>query len=157
MSNPSVRKTSIVKHSIRKLIPSLAGVALVMVSTLSTLAGESYAAAPTLVKVAHQSQFGQILITPKQQALYYFTPEKDGKIHCTGGCATVWPPLLVRNGTTVAAHIPGAMGRFGVIVRPDHTRQITFQGKPLYTYTGDVKPLQVLCNGVGGWYVVKIH
>ncbi len=145
------------KQSVRHLIPTLAGVVLLLVTALSGLAGQSHAAAPALVKAVHQSQFGEILVTAKQQALYYFTPEKDGKIHCTGSCVTVWPPLLVPTGATVAAHIPGAMGRFGTIVRPDHTRQLTFQGKPLYTFTGDKKPLQVLCNGVDGWYVVKAH
>lgn len=27
---------------------------------------------------------------------------------------------------------------------------------PLYTFTSDKQPLQVLCNGVDGWYVVKL-
>jgi len=35
--------------------------------------------------------------------------------------------------------------------------QVTFSGKPLYTFTSDKKPLQVLCNGVDGWYVVRVH
>lgn len=115
--------------------------------------------APTMmapVQVARQSQFGNILITPHKQALYYFTPEKDGKIHCTGSCLKAWPPLLVMGNAMVPAHIKGVMGMFGTIVRPDKGHQITFNGKPLYTYSGDKAPLQVLCNGVDGWYVVKV-
>jgi predicted lipoprotein with Yx(FWY)xxD motif len=109
-----------------------------------------------LLKVAHQSTFGQILVTPQNKALYHFSPEKDGKIHCTGSCATVWPPLLVPAGAAVPARLAGASGKFGVVSRPDHTRQVTYQGYPLYTYVNDVKPLQVLCNNVGGWFVVKV-
>ena len=34
--------------------------------------------------------------------------------------------------------------------------QGTFNGHPLYTYHGDT-PTKILCNGVDGWFVVKVH
>ena len=145
------------KRSMRRILPLIAGTIVAAVAGLGDVAGTSQAATMAPVRVVHQSQFGQILATPKQQALYYFTPEKDGKIHCTGSCAKVWPPLLIGMGEHVPAHIAGAMGMFGTITRPDGTHQVTFSGKPLYTFTSDKKPLQVLCNGVDGWYVVRVH
>jgi predicted lipoprotein with Yx(FWY)xxD motif len=63
------------------------------------------------------------------------------------------PPLLVPAHTTIAKHIRGAMGTFGVIMRPDGSHQLTYQGKALYTYQGDTKPGEALCQGAAGWYV----
>jgi predicted lipoprotein with Yx(FWY)xxD motif len=34
--------------------------------------------------------------------------------------------------------------------------QVTYSGKPLYTYKSDT-PTKILCNGMGGWFVVKAH
>jgi predicted lipoprotein with Yx(FWY)xxD motif len=110
-----------------------------------------------LVKVAHQATFGPILVTGQDRALYYFTPEVGGKILCTGQCTVQWPPLLVPAAATVPGTIAGASGTFGVIVRPDRTRQVTYQGRPLYTYVDDLKPLQVLCDGVNGWFVYRVR
>jgi predicted lipoprotein with Yx(FWY)xxD motif len=142
-------------HAKRWSLRIAAALAIAAISA-SVLPHSSSAASLQLVRVVKQAQFGTILATPHNMALYYYTPEKDGKIHCTGSCAKVWPPLLVPAGASVAAHISGAMGMFGTIVRPDHTRQVTYQGKPLYAFVSDKKPLQVLCNGVGGWYVLRL-
>src|SRR5215207_11751892 len=62
-------------------------------------------------------QFGAVLATPKKQALYYWTVEKraGGKIRCTGACARLWPPLLVKSRTAVPKRIAGIKGVFGVI------------------------------------------
>lgn len=127
------------------------------ISAVGAFAVPADAAAPVLVKVVHQAQFGNIFATPKQKAIYYWSQEKDHKVHCTGSCAMAWPPVLVAKGVAVPAHVMGAMGMFGTIVRPDHTRQLTFNGWPLYTYSGDKKPLQVLCDGVDGWHVYRAH
>ena len=101
-------------------------------------------------------QFGPILATPHHLALYTWTKEKDGKVHCVGACAKAWPPLLLMKGERVAKHVSGVMGVFGEVRRPDGHMQVTFGGKPLYTYKGDT-PTKILCNGMGGWYVVKAH
>lgn len=115
------------------------------------------ASGKVLVKVARQETFGRILVTSRNRALYYFTPEVEGKILCTGQCAVLWPPLLVPVDTVVPETVSGASGKFGVVARPDRTHQVTYQGRPIYTYIHDLLPLQVLCDGVGGWYVVRVH
>src|SRR3954447_7014978 len=62
---------------------------------------------------------GPVLATPKKQALYYWSAEKDFKIHCTRSGARHWPPLVVRSRSAVAAHVAGIKGTFGTIRRPD--------------------------------------
>ena len=101
-------------------------------------------------------QFGPVLATPKKQALYYWNAEKDFKIHCKGECAKLWPPLVVRRAAVVRAHVAGIKGTFGTITRPDGRRQVTFNRRPVYTYAHEA-PTQVLCDDVGGWFVVRLR
>jgi len=56
----------------------------------------------------------------------------------------------------VAKHVAGVMGTFGEIARPDGTTQVTLDGRPLYTYHGDTAR-KILCDGVDGWLVVRVH
>jgi predicted lipoprotein with Yx(FWY)xxD motif len=106
------------------------------------------------VVVWKTKQFGKILATRGHLALYTWNREKDKKVHCTGQCEKVWPAITVPAGTMVAKHVAGAMGVFGTIKRPDGRTQVTFNGRPLYTYHED-SPTKILCNGVDGWFVVK--
>lgn len=102
------------------------------------------------------AQFGSILATKGHLALYTWNQEKGLKVKCTGSCAKTWPPLTIPHGTMAPKHIAGMMGTFGDVMRPDGTTQVTYNGHALYTFHGDT-PTKILCNGVGGWYVVKVH
>ena len=101
-------------------------------------------------------RFGPILATPKKQPLYYWTRENDFRVHCTGGCARLWPPLVVRNTSAVPRHIPGIKGTFGTIRRPDGRLQVTFNRRPVYSYVHE-GPRQVFCDNVNGWFVVRLR
>jgi predicted lipoprotein with Yx(FWY)xxD motif len=102
-------------------------------------------------------QFGAILATPKKQALYFWRVEKraGGKIRCTGACAQLWPPLIVKSRSAVPRRIAGIKGTFGVIKRPNGKLQVTHNGLPVYTYAHE-GPTQVLCDNVDGWFVVRL-
>src|SRR5690242_1032339 len=125
-----------------------------VVSALVVSVGTATAAgrAPAIRYV--DDHFGAILATPKKQALYYWSAEKraGGKIRCTGSCAKAWPPLYAKG--AVAKKIRGIRGTFGTVRRPDGRRQVTFNGLAIYTYAHE-GPEQVLCNNVGGWFVVR--
>jgi predicted lipoprotein with Yx(FWY)xxD motif len=101
-------------------------------------------------------KFGAIITTRSHLALYAWNKEKDKKIHCTGACAKAWPPLTIGKGTMVAKHVAGVMGTFGEITRPDGKTQVTLDGRPLYTYHADTAK-KILCDGVDGWFVVRVH
>ncbi len=128
-------------------------IAFLVIGVLSAQAFAARSDAKPVV-VVKAPKFGAILSTQGHLALYTWNKEKDKKVHCTGACAATWPPLVVPNGTMVAKHLAGAMGTFGTIVRPGGKTQVTWDGRPLYTYHGDT-PTKILCNGVDGWYVVK--
>ena len=133
----------------------LAVLALVLAAAavLGTQAFATPTASGPVIKV-NAPKFGAIIATQGHLALYTWNKEKDKKVHCTGACATTWPPLTIAAHTMVEKHIAGVMGTFGTIVRPDGKTQVTWDGRPLYTFHGDT-PTKILCNGVGGWYVVK--
>jgi predicted lipoprotein with Yx(FWY)xxD motif len=132
------------------------GVLLLFTPALRVAAAVPSAPSHTLVRVESIGKLGPLLVTAKGFALYNWTQEKPEQIKCTGGCAKVWPPLLVSAGTRVPATVAGASGRFGIIVRPDKARQLSYNGRALYTFVSDVKPGQVLCDGVQGWVAVRV-
>src|SRR5215213_8235485 len=127
---------------------------LLILTALSAVVAVGTATAATRAPAVRyvDDQFGPVLATPKKQALYYWNAEKDFKIHCTGSCAKLWPPLVVRSRSAVAAHLVGIKGTFGTIRRSDGRIQVTYNRRPVYTYVHE-GPTQVLCDNVGGWFV----
>ncbi len=85
--------------------------------------------------------------------IYYWDVEKKagGKIKCTGSCLTQWPPVYVTG--TVPKHVTGVMATFGTIKR-GMKHQLTVNGLPAYTYSGDKAGI-VKCDGVDGWHAVR--
>jgi predicted lipoprotein with Yx(FWY)xxD motif len=82
--------------------------------------------------------------------LYYHTADTSSVV-CSGSCASTWPPLTDASGTpTASPPLPGQLG-----VRDDENgRQVTYNGHPLYRYSGDKGPGQANGQGVGKlWYV----
>jgi len=103
-------------------------------------------AKPTkVVKEATRSPYGLILTTVKKFALYI---EPTGT--CTGSCLAIWPPLLMPAGKTVPA---GATG-LGT-VSTGAGLQVTYNSKPLYTFSSDTKK-SVSGQGVGGFVVAQV-
>src|SRR4026208_2643910 len=61
-------------------------------------AGAGAASSHPTVKVMKTASLGKVLATSSGLTLYHYTDEKGGKIDCKGGCAKLWPPLLVKSG-----------------------------------------------------------
>jgi predicted lipoprotein with Yx(FWY)xxD motif len=105
------------------------------------------------VKMA-SSSLGSVLEDSKGATLYAFTEDSKGKSSCTGGCASVWPPLTVAAGGHLAA--ASGIGKLSTITRPDGSKQVAINGHPLYTYAADTSPGQTRGQGVQGtWFVVS--
>ena len=74
------------------------------------------------------------------RTLYQFSKDQagSGTSACTGSCATRWPAFTVASGTQPSA--PGIAGQWGTITRSDGGgTQVTYNGKPLYFFSGDSK------------------
>jgi predicted lipoprotein with Yx(FWY)xxD motif len=97
----------------------------------------------TTVAVKPVSGVGKVLVDSAGNALYSSSAEAGGKVLCTGACTSFWKPLTVGSGMPTAA---AGAGKLGVIKRPDGTRQVALNGKPLYTFAQDT-PGKVQGNG----------
>jgi predicted lipoprotein with Yx(FWY)xxD motif len=99
---------------------------------------------------------GTILVAGSNgMTVYNFSKDvKDSKTSaCTTGCITKWPALTVAAGATPVAGT-GVTGTLGTITRDDGTLQVTYNGLPLYFFSGDKAPGD--SNGVyTGWVAVK--
>lgn len=100
------------------------------------------------------SGVGKVLTDANGMTLYHLTTEKGGAIQCTGPCPTTWPPLLAAGGSAPAAG-SGVTGKLGTITRPDGGVQVTYNGMPLYTYSGDQTAGQANGQGIQNvWFAV---
>jgi predicted lipoprotein with Yx(FWY)xxD motif len=127
-----------------------AAVAAVGIAVLVPALGPAQAASPnslgaTVVQVVNRSPIGNMLATTSGASLYF---QPTGT--CTGGCLTIWPPLLMPAGKTKpkgAACLSTVMTSQGL--------QVTYHSKRLYTFTGD-SGTSVNGNGVGGFKAAKV-
>ncbi len=104
-----------------------------------------------LVMMAKSPTLGTYVTGPNDMTLYTYGKDEKNESYCTGKCVTVWPPYLV-SGETPSA-MPAHMGTFK---RDDGSMQYTWDGKPLYYYSGDKKAGDTIGDGVGGiWHVAK--
>jgi predicted lipoprotein with Yx(FWY)xxD motif len=92
-----------------------------------------------------------ILTTTKGRTLYSLSAETNGEFVCTrsSGCLSVWHPLKVPAGVRPIGPV-----KLGTISRPDGGIQVTYRGRPLYSFGGDTAPGQINGQGlkdVGTW------
>lgn len=102
---------------------------------------------------------GTVLVTSQGYALYVFAPDNHRAVTCTGACTGTWPPLMLpqRAGLAAGAGVKPAL--LGSDPDPAGGRVVTYDGWPLYTYTGDVQPGQATGQNIdlngGEWYVIR--
>jgi predicted lipoprotein with Yx(FWY)xxD motif len=145
----------------RTLQPCLAGIALAALllaacgrsSGNTSSGGGSPSGTALSIQTDSVSGIGTVLANGAGLTLYHNTKETGTKIVCTGGCASFWPPVLV---TGALPQDTGMIkGTFGTITRPDGSTQLTINGMPLYTYSGDSASGQATGQGIEGvWFAV---
>jgi predicted lipoprotein with Yx(FWY)xxD motif len=91
------------------------------------------------VKLA-STKLGKVLADAQGRTLYLFEADKGPTSNCDGACASVWPPLQAADKPTAGAGVDAA--KLGTTKRADGTREITYNGHPLYTFEGDTAPGQ---------------
>ncbi|MDB5808789.1 MAG: hypothetical protein JWN94_911 [Betaproteobacteria bacterium] len=96
------------------------------------------------------TQKNGLLADANGRTLYTFDKDAQNKSNCNGGCATAWPPYLVKEGDRNPADV-------GVFRRDDSTLQWALNGKPLYYFAGDLVGGDVKGDGQGGvWHIVRV-
>ncbi|GAB2724006.1 COG4315 family predicted lipoprotein [Arthrobacter bambusae] len=101
------------------------------------------------------SSVGERVVAANGKSVYVFSKDvKDsGKSACTGGCATLWPPVTTTSATPA---VDGVSGTIGTIPTADGKMQITINGMPIYFYSKDEDSSDTYGQGVGGvWSLVS--
>jgi predicted lipoprotein with Yx(FWY)xxD motif len=81
---------------------------------------------------------GSFLTNSAGRVLYLWVKDPMNKSVCSGACAGAWPPV-VATGTVTASGGANASD-LGTITRSDGTKQVTYDGHPLYYFVGDSNP-----------------
>ncbi|MEU7769656.1 hypothetical protein AB0B25_32015 [Nocardia sp. NPDC049190] len=99
---------------------------------------------------------GQYVADGSGRSLYRFDKDtaKPSVSNCAGQCAMTWPPLTVARDQSV--YVSGVDPQLvGFIERADGACQITIGGWPVYYFSKDKKPGDLLGQGVGNtWFAV---
>ena len=127
----------------KRLIIALAAVVAVLAlaacggagrdSSDSSLAAQSGDDTAT-VSVEELGDSGRVLVDSAGKALYAADEEADSSVVCAGACTSFWLPLTIDGGAPSGNSLPSELG---IVEREDSTRQVTFEGKRLYTFVED--------------------
>jgi predicted lipoprotein with Yx(FWY)xxD motif len=126
-------------------------------STQSTAKTSSPSTAAAATVATRKTDLGTILVNSSGRTLYLFAKDKGDKSTCSGACASAWPPL-----TSAAKPKPAngvAAAKLATSGRGDGTKEVTYNGHPLYTYAGDAAPGDTTGQGLNQfgatWYVLS--
>ena len=98
---------------------------------------------------------GLALVGPDGMTLYTFdrdaTPNKSA---CESAeCAGTWPALTATGTPTAASGISGTLATFE---RADNSLQVSYNGKPLYSFAGDIRAGDTTGDGISEvWHIAK--
>ena len=125
-------------------------------STTATSEASVPVTGQTVVRAASNFDYGPILVNGDGLPLYIYdhdTQNGDSSACTDETCTTNWSPLTTEGSASAG---PGAIqSLLGTITREDGTTQVTYNGWPLYTYSGDTS--SDTTNGQGaepGWTLI---
>ena len=103
----------------------------------SSSSGGASASGGTVIKTASSSG-GTFLVSGSGKAVYLWVKDTGDMSNCSGACAGAWPPVTTTGSATASG---GAKASdLGTITRSDGTKQVTYDGHPLYYFSGDSGP-----------------
>jgi len=151
----------------KKVVIAIGGVALSLGLAFVIFGGGvgSYGSSPTTAATGRQgapsvavatSKLGQILVDGNGRTLYLFEADTNGSSACDATCAQAWPPLIAKGPVSVANGANAS--ELGSTTRKDGSTQVTYNGHPLYNFSGDVKAGDTTGQGShafgADWYVL---
>jgi len=88
------------------------------------------------------------------RTLYVFDADQgQAAPACNGACAELWPPYLI-----TPQEAQGLVAPYGAIQRSSRKSQLTYNGRPVYTYAPDRKVGDDQGDGVGGaWHYIQVQ
>jgi predicted lipoprotein with Yx(FWY)xxD motif len=129
---------------------ALAGAGMVGVSVgAPSAAARGEGAKISLARTSH----GKALVGANGHSLYMFTRDSKNHSHCNAACRRVWVPVT----STSKPHAGAGVSASHLKLIKGH--QVTYFGKPLYTYVPDKKAHQTKGEDAfafgGYWWLLK--
>ena len=125
-------------------------------TTSNAAATTSAGSGGVVITVKHGKPGTMLAAGPHRLTVYLFEGDKGSTSGCTGACASAWPPVTTSATVTGAGGANAAM--LGTITRSDGTKQVTYNGHPLYLFAQDKDAGDAYGQGVkafgADWYVV---
>jgi predicted lipoprotein with Yx(FWY)xxD motif len=123
----------------------------------ATAASSQSGGGSNTINVTNNSDLGKILTDSNGRTVYLFMKDTGPKSTCSGACATDWPPVTTTGKPTAGKGLTASMA--GTTTRSDGTKQVTYNGHPLYLYVGDQSAGDTNGQNVNAfgaeWYVLS--
>ncbi|MCH2511333.1 MAG: CHRD domain-containing protein [Dehalococcoidia bacterium] len=104
------------------------------------------------VEISSQGPLGPHLVDSDGMTLYLFNQDDRDAPACAGPCADKWPPLISTSALMAGEGVNA--DRLATIRRADGSRQVTYNGKPLYYFADDQDPGDTMGqDSVDKWFV----
>ncbi len=124
-------------------------------ASASSSASTAKTTSSATVAVAN-SALGNVLVDAQGRTLYMFGADMGTTSTCSGACAQNWPPLLASGNATVGNNAKASL--LGDSTRSDGKHQVTYNGHPLYLFSGDHKAGDTNGQGInafgGKWHAL---
>jgi predicted lipoprotein with Yx(FWY)xxD motif len=103
------------------------------------------------------TSLGTVLTDSKGMTLYYFLPEKGGKIGaCDASCLKTWPPATVTGSPTSSSGVTGTLGVVSITVSGVAENELTYNSWPLHRYAGDSGAGQINGQNIANvWFAAE--
>jgi predicted lipoprotein with Yx(FWY)xxD motif len=125
---------------------ALGGLSAALVG-VGTAGASIHSAKNVVVATAKSAKSGTILVSGN--TLYTLKPSKTA---CTATCLKIWPALVLPKGQSKATAGSGvSASKLGTVSRSGGVRQVTYNGKALYYFSGDSGSGQVNGNITDAW------
>lgn len=126
-------------------------------TSMSTSTSSATSSMALSIEIQNSSSLGSYLSNGTGWTLYVFTKDTpySGNSSCYNTCATFWQAFL-GNGSSLVLPTGMNASAFGTITRTGGALQVTFDGWPLYYYSGDNAAGQTNGQGKQGtWFVAS--
>ena len=114
------------------------------------------AAGSGLVITTKSGSAGAFLTDGSGRAVYLWMKDGKDSSACSGACAGAWPPVTSTGAVTASGSVN--MADVTTFTRSDGSKQVAYDGHPLYYFVGDSGPGKVTGQGSDGfgakWWLV---
>ena len=131
---------------------------LLLASLLAGVSSSSAASAASIQIKVGTTKLGRIVVSGRGMTAYFYDLDRanSGKSVCSGACATYWRAITSVTSKPIVSGISGKVSTIPVAKGAHGKRQITINGRPIYTYVLDKAAGDVNGQGAQGvWHVLS--